>query len=648
MTELFKRFQRSSVAMIHDLFGVAIAWFGAYWLRFNLEAIPGPVLSQAAELFPLIAVLQGGLFWYFGLYRGIWRFASIPDFIRILKAVAVGFLSVIAVVGLLTHMELVPRSIFPLYAVLALAAVGGPRLLYRWMRDYSRVMTGDRVLVIGAGDAGERIVRELVRMDPRRYQPVGFVDDDPIELGKEIHGVRVLGNVDQLPELVDRAAPDLIVIAVPSISGLRLRRIVEMCENVGVPFRILPRTRDLLSGKLNFSDLREVSIEDLLGRDEVDLEWAAIDKTLRGRTILVTGGGGSIGSELCRKIAERRPAKLVVLDNSEFNVYHIQRELSEKFPDLEVECHLVNICDEAGVQWTLDRTKPFAVFHAAAYKHVPMLENQIREALRVNVFGTRTVAQAAVRAGVNTFVMISTDKAVNPTNVMGASKRIAEIYCQNLDRSVRTHFITVRFGNVLGSAGSVVPLFKRQIREGGPVTVTDPQMERYFMTIPEASQLILQAATMGSGGEIFVLDMGEPIKITYLAEQMILLSGKTPGEDIEIEFTGLRPGEKLFEELFHEEEQLRATQHRQIRLARHRRMEWRRLTEALDRAEGAVKVYDSDKMYQVLRELVPEYVGGPLTPPQVTPLRTDASESEAPLPIRGVAEERVLRRKVYP
>ena len=645
MSELFRRFQRSSVAMIHDLFGVAVAWFGAYWLRFNLEAIPGPVLSQAMELFPLVAILQGGLFWYFGLYRGVWRFASIPDVIRIAKAVAVGFLSVIALVGLLTQMELVPRSVFPLYAVLALGVVAGSRLLYRWMRDYSRVMTGERVLIIGAGDAGEQMVRELLRMDPRRYQPVGFVDDDPVELGKEIHGVRVLGKVDQLPELVDRVAPDLIVIAAPSLSGLRLRRIVEMCESVNAPFRILPKTRDLLSGKLNFSDLREVSIEDLLGRDEVDLEWAAIDKTLRGRTILVTGGGGSIGSELCRKIAERRPAKLVVLDNSEFNVYLIQRELLEKFPDLEVECHLVNICDAAGVQWALDRNKPYAVFHAAAYKHVPMLENQIREALRVNVFGTRTVAQAAVKAGVNAFVMISTDKAVNPTNVMGASKRVAEIYCQNLDRSVVTRFITVRFGNVLGSAGSVVPLFTRQIREGGPVTVTHAEMERYFMTIPEASQLILQAATMGSGGEIFVLDMGEPVKITYLAEQMIRLSGKTPGEDIEIEFTGLRPGEKLFEELFHEDEPLRPTQHKQIRLARHRRMEWRRLSEALDRAGVAVESYDGDKMYQVLRELVPEYAGGPLTEPRAVPLRTNVSESEAsPLPM-GVGEP-VLQRKV--
>ena len=326
-----------------------------------------------------------------------------------------------------------------------------------------------------------------------------------------------------------------------------------------------------------------------------------------GPRCVVTGGGGSIGSELCRKIAERHPAKLIVLDNGEFNLYRIDKELRERYPDVTLHCRLVDVYDEAALRRVFDEDEPTVVFHAAAYKHVPMLEHQIREALRVNMLGTRAVAQAAVKAGVETFVLISTDKAVNPTNVMGASKRAAEIYCQNLDRDVVTQFITVRFGNVLGSAGSVVPLFRRQIREGGPVTGTHKQMERYFMTIPEASQLILQAAFMGKGGEIFVLDMGQPIKITYLAEQMIRLSGKTPGEDIEIVFTGLRPGEKLFEELFHEHEQLRPTEHRRIRLARHRTVDWGILDKAMDQARQGVSGYDTKALFQVLNTLVPEY-----------------------------------------
>ena len=425
-------------------------------------------------------------------------------------------------------------------------------------------------------------------------------------LGAEIHGIRVLGSCRQLPKIVNRLEVDIVLLAIPSARSPQIRRIVEYCEKANVPFRSIPCMQDLIAGRVSINTLREVSIEDLLGRDPVTLDREAIRTELSGRCVLISGGGGSIGTELCRQVAKLAPSKLILLENCEYNLFRIENELRQTFPDIELHPVLGDVADEVAVGHLFKTHKPDITYHAAAYKHVPMLESQVREAIQNNVCGTKIMAQAADRHGCDAFVLISTDKAVNPANIMGASKRIAEIFCQNLNQRSETRFITVRFGNVLGSDGSVVPLFKTQIENGGPVTVTHPEMMRYFMTIPEACQLILQAETMGSGSEIYVLDMGEPVSVTYLAEQMIRLSGNEPDKDIEIVYTGLRPGEKLFEELFHEKEQLTGTQHEKIFLAKHRQIEWEQLNKTIGEMETACKHYDEKALLKGIATLVPE------------------------------------------
>ncbi|RMG31650.1 MAG: polysaccharide biosynthesis protein, partial [Gammaproteobacteria bacterium] len=515
---LLSRLRNRTVAMAHDLLMVAPAWLGAYWLRFNLGDIPPHFLRAALDWLPVVVVLQGGAFVFFGLYRGLWRFASLPDLLRILKAAASGTLAVFVTSFLVNRLAGIPRSVFLLYPVLLVALLGLPRFAYRWLKDRKLYLGGGRrTLIVGAGRAGEMLVRDILRDRERALDPIGFVDDDPRKQGLELHGVRVLGTTKQLPDLVARNAIDLVLIAIPSAASKQIRRVVERCEQAGVAFRMLPRMADLVAGRVSVQALRQVSIDDLLGRDPVHLDLEAVRAGLSGRCVLVTGGGGSIGSELCRQIARLGPARLVVFEASEFNLYRIERELRRDFPALVLECVLGDVTDAAAVERVFTRYAPQVVLHAAAYKHVPLLEYQLREAMRNNVLGTRRVAEAAARHGVHTFVLVSTDKAVNPGNVMGASKRVAELVCQAQALRAPTRFITVRFGNVLGSAGSVVPLFREQIEQGGPVTVTDPRMTRYFMTIPEACQLILQAGVMGAGGEIFVLDMGEPVRITWLA-----------------------------------------------------------------------------------------------------------------------------------
>ena len=602
------RLRNRWAAFAHDLVVVPVAWLGAYWLRFNLDAIPPDLLRTGLGALAVVVPVQAGAYWWFGLYRGVWRFASIPDLMRILRAVIVGVaLSMLALFAL-TRLEGVPRSVPVLYGLLLFAGLSGPRFLYRWWKDHriGIVRGGERVLIVGAGRAGEMLVRDLFRDPRRRYEPVGFVDDDPVKRGREIHGVRVLGGVDELPRVAERTAAEAIIVAVPSARARDMRRIAERCEETRLPVRTVPRLEDLMAGRVAVTALRALTIEDVLGREPVRLDWDAISRGLSGRRILVTGGGGSIGSELCRQVAGLGPARLVVVDHSEYNLYEIDRELRARFPQLVLSRRLVDVTDAAAVDRVFARERPEVVFHAAAYKHVPMLEGMPREAARNNVLGTRVVAEAADRHGVERFVLVSTDKAVNPTNVMGASKRVAEMVCTALAVCSHTRFITVRFGNVLGSAGSVVPLFREQIEQGGPVTVTHPEVERYFMTIPEACQLIMQAAVMGEGGEIYVLEMGEPVRIRDLAEQMIRLAGRVPGEDIEIVYTGLRPGEKLREELFHEEEGLAPTSHPKILLARHRAVERDALERALVELDTACERYDEVAVLGVLKTLVPE------------------------------------------
>jgi len=602
------RLRSQSVAFAHDLLMVPSAWLLAAWFRFNLGEIPSIYLDGLITALAVVVPVQVGAFALFGLYRGIWRFASLPDLVRIVKAVAVGALLSTVVLFLLTRGEGVPRSVPVIYAILLVTMLGGSRLLYRWVRDrHMYFSTGPRVLIVGAGSAGDTLVRNMARGTLTDFHPFAFVDDNPRRQGREIHGVPVLGRTADIPALVERHAIDVIVLAMPSATSQQMRTVIGYCERAKVPFRSVPQLEDLISGKVAINELREVSIEDLLGREPVSLDWPLIQERLAHKRILVSGGGGSIGSELCRQVARLQPEQLVIFDVSEFNLYTIETELRRDFPQLNLTCCLGDVTDAAYVEHVFSAWRPQVVFHAAAYKHVPMLESQLRQAVRNNVLGTQTIAEAADRFGVEEFVLVSTDKAVNPTNVMGATKRVAEIFCQNFGRRSQTKFITVRFGNVLGSAGSVIPLFRQQIARGGPVTVTDPRMQRFFMTIPEACQLILQTAAMGSGGEIFVLDMGEPVKISYLAEQMIRLSGKEPGHDIEIVYTGLRPGEKLFEELFHEKEPLGGTRHKKVFLAHCREVDWAWLTRLMTNLAEASAMLDTARLQGALGELVPEY-----------------------------------------
>ena len=597
---------RRFIVLLHDLLMVAAAWVLAFLIRYNFTIDPVVLEAMKASL-PLVVLSQSAVLWVFRLYRSLWRFASIPDLWNIIRAALVGTLLAVAALFLFNRLQGLPRSVFVVYPMLVVVLLGAPRLIYRMWKDHGlnpRRFSGFKsVLIVGAGRAGEMLARDMKRDGD--YQPIGFLDDNPKLKGSQIHGLPVLGTVASLENIVGKSGVDILVIAMPSASREQMQRIVELCERVKIPFRTLPKLDDLVASDYTLSALREVKIEDLLGREPVSLDWKQISEGLLGKTVLVSGGGGSIGSELCRQIGRLGPKRLVIFDQSEFNLYSIEMELRQQFPSLPLMCLIGDVCDSVSIEHMFSTYHPDVIFHAAAYKHVPLLQSQIREAIHNNVLGTRNLAQAADKFGVKTFVMISTDKAVNPANIMGGTKRIAELFCQGLNRHSSTHFITVRFGNVLGSAGSVVPLFQKQIQGGGPVTVTHPDITRYFMTIPEACQLIMQAAAMGKGGEIFVLDMGSPIRISYLAEQMIRLAGKIPGRDIEIAYTGLRPGEKLFEELFYDQENLAATWHEKIMLAQSSETDWNVLKAQMERIEVACADYDEEALARIVRELVP-------------------------------------------
>ena len=594
--------------VVHDLAMVWLAWMGANWLRYSFEPEP-PTLAWFTPEIGLVLLAQGLVLWWTGLYKGLWRFASLPDLWNIIRAGVLGAFGIAIALFLYNRLTTVPRAVLVMYPAVLVVLLGTPRLAYRYWKDsrfdlISRA-PAKRVLVIGAGRAGEALLRELAREN--RYRPVGLIDDNAALRGAKVHGVPVLGPIERLPEFAREVAAEMLLIALPSASNAQMQRVVEACEATGVQFRTVPRLQDVVAGRMGFSELKEVAIEDLLGRDPVQLDWTAIRTGLSGKRVLITGGGGSIGSELCRQVARLGVESLTILELSEYNLYRMEQELRREIPDLLIHAVLGDCGDAAVCERVFAQARPQVVFHAAAYKHVPLLQNQVREAFRNNVLGTQAVAQAADRHNVAVFVLISTDKAVNPTSVMGACKRVAEIFCQNLAARSATRFITVRFGNVLDSAGSVVPLFREQIRAGGPVTVTHPEISRYFMTIPEACQLILQAGVLGLGGEIFALDMGEPVKISYLAEQMIRLANKAPGRDINIVYTGLRPGEKLFEELFHAQESYQSTRHAKIFLAQPRSMSWDILNVQLRQAAQAVHDYDEEALRRCLSNLLPEF-----------------------------------------
>jgi len=599
------------LVVMHDLAWIPLAIWVAYWLRFNLGAIPSVHLHPLHLLITISVPLQFLIFWYLGLYRGIWRFASLPDLLRILQAVSAGVMLSFMALFVWQRLEDVPRSVLVLYPVILAIGLAGPRLFYRWIKDRHLDLSAverKRALLVGAGQAGELLVRDLLKSGP--YEPVGFLDDVERRQGQEIHGVRVIGQLVDLEKLVKNGGVEVVLLAIPSASHQMIQSVAERCRSLDVPCRILPSVAELADGRVEVSRLRPVQIEDLLGRDAIDLDYAEIRQLIENSTVLITGAGGSIGSELCRQILQHHPDQLLLLDHGEFNLYSIDQELRRAGEACGVSVHavLADIRDKPRMQWVFDHFEPAIVFNAAAYKHVPLVEENPAEGVKTNVLGTCQLADISVMAGVKKFVQVSTDKAVNPTNVMGASKRSAEIYCQNLNRrSESTAFITTRFGNVLGSAGSVVPLFRKQIEAGGPVTVTHPDITRYFMTIPESVSLILQAATMGKGGEIFVLDMGEPVKIVDLAEQMIRLTGLEPGHDIEICFTGLRPGEKLYEELFHAAEVLSPTSHPKIMLSGSREMDWHEMQQMLEALRLVCASRDVPAVRQKLQQLVPEF-----------------------------------------
>lgn len=595
----------------HDLFMVWLSWTALHHFRHAMQpGVPFPSLATAEIL--LVLAAQGAVFWQVGLYRGVWRFASLPDLVNILKAAMVGLLAIMLVLFVFNRrLDQVPRSVLLLYPLLLTALLGMPRLVYRAWKDHQIARTDKaalRVLILGAGRAGETLVRDLRRTGA--YVPVGFLDDAAKLRGSRLQGVPVLGRVEDVARIAPETAAQLLVIAMPSVDAATMRRVVAACERTGLPFRMVPRLDDMLEGRSLPGELKEVAIEDLLGRKPVTPDWKAIRAWLGGRSVLVTGAGGSIGAELCRQCARHGASTIALVEIDELALIKTESELRRDFPQIHCVPVLGDCGDPAVIRHALRLSSPDAVFHAAAYKQVPVLEGQLREAVRNNVLATEVVAREARAARVGTFVLISTDKAVDPVNVLGASKRLAEMVCQSMAQTDGTHFVTVRFGNVLDSAGSVVPLFREQIRSGGPVTVTHPEVTRYFMTIPEACQLIMQSVAIGAREAVYTLDMGEPVPIRLLAEQMIRLAGKQPERDIAIVYTGLRPGEKLHETLFHADERYRPTVHPKILQAEARSVSAEKLQPALARMREAVAAFDTEELARLLRETLPEFRPG--------------------------------------
>ncbi len=571
---MFTKLKRISALMLIDAALIIFALYIALLLRFDgISNIPSAHIKSAYMMAPLFTGTLILTFYFTGLYNRLWKYASIGELIVVITAVSMGTVIAIAAVYFINAGNVqFARGVFILHWLLNIFLIGGSRLGWRLVRDYGlnngKNNGGKPVLVFGAGDAGVMVTKELKNHYNGQINLVGFIDDDPSKKNLQILGNPVLGGRGDIPDIVERFGVQEIILAMPSAQGKTIREIVEVCYKIGVKVRTVPGMYDLIEGNVTVNQIRDVQVEDLLGREPVKVDLESISHYIAGEVILVTGAGGSIGSELCRQIIRFAPKKLLLLDLSENNVYDIEMELQNNNPQIDIYPIVKDVRDEQAVEQVFKLHNPIVVFHAAAHKHVPLMEANPEEAIKNNVMGTYNVADAANKFGTSKFVLISTDKAVNPSSIMGASKRVAEMVIQHLNSISKTDFVAVRFGNVLGSRGSVIPLFKKQIAEGGPVTVTHEEMVRYFMTIPEAVQLVIQAGAMAKGGEIFVLDMGEPVKIMDLAESLIRLSGFEPGEDLEIAITGIRPGEKLFEELLTDEEGVNSTNHKRIFVAK--------------------------------------------------------------------------------
>ncbi len=606
----------------------ALAFAASLMLSFlvasNMQFQRSWLVEQYPIMVLLVLVVKVAVFGFFGQYRGWWRYVGITDLFGIVRAslastgVIFGLWIVFLYIPTLRrHPQL--ESLTELSQGVFMADMFGTILLLAAMRmatrlyyeEFRTVQSGrlKRFLIIGAGNTGEALLREIHRMAVAQYEVIGFIDDDPSKQRISIHGIPVLGTVEQLPGVCKERNIDEIAIATPSATHQQLRRVIQVCQGTKVRFRTVPSITDIASGRLRVSQIRDVDINDLLGREAVQLDLNLIEDYLRNKVILVTGAGGSIGSEMCRQVCNFEPKELLLVEQAENPLFNIDRELQSRFPNIQLKALICDITDKVRIEQVFEKYKPEVVIHAAAHKHVPLMETNPGEPIKNNVVGTQVMADAADKYNASSFVMISTDKAVNPTSLMGSSKRIAEMYIQGLGKISKTHFVTVRFGNVLDSNGSVVPIFRKQIADGGPVTVTHPDMKRYFMTIPEASQLVLQAAAMGKGGEIFVLDMGEPVKIVDLARELITLSGFRPEEDIEITFTGARPGEKLFEELSIGGENMLPTRHPKIGIWKNIPVDRQSLQASVERLLFVAQTQDHRKIVEEIKQLIPEYIG---------------------------------------
>ncbi|NLG50217.1 MAG: polysaccharide biosynthesis protein [Chloroflexi bacterium] len=646
---------RSRYLLLIDLLAVTFAAIAAFVVRYEALVRIGPYIRYNSFFFLIVLLVRPTVYYIFGLYRSWWRYASIAELIAISHAVTVGSIITAALIfGFFGHetngVRDFSRSVLLLDWLLNMFAIGATRILLRMLQSKASTYEKSnhlktpqhKVLIMGAGDAGALIAREMQNNAALGLLPIGFLDDDPVKQGAQIYGISVLGTRQDIPRLAREEGIDEVVIAMPTAPGSAIRDVRAICAKANVKTRTIPGLYELLNGSVSVSQIREVKIEDLLRREPIRTNLAAVEGYIHNAVVLVTGAGGSIGSELCRQIAARKPRQLLLLGHGEGSIYNIVIELQRSFPQLSYAPLIADVRDAGRIERLFLKHRPDVVFHAAAHKHVPLMESNPEEAFTTNVLGTRNVLRAAEKAGTSRFVLISSDKAVNPVNIMGASKYLAELLVQQTARRTGRSFVVVRFGNVLGSRGSVVPLFERQIATGGPVTVTHPDMIRYFMTIPEAVQLVMQAAALGEGGEVFVLDMGEQIRILDLARDLISLSGLKPDEDIEIKFVGIRPGEKLYEELFAEGEKPMRTSHGKILRARsHQIITEEKLAQGIDAILAAARQEDPAALSEALQAVLPTYSQpgqalprpalvkveaiAPAQPPQVAPSAKSAT-----------------------
>jgi FlaA1/EpsC-like NDP-sugar epimerase len=598
-----------------DIGLIALSYYLAYLLRFEGQ-IPEKVLAVFKQTVLMVVAVKVVCFFIFTLYRGMWRYTSIVDFLNVLKAVAVSSVSLVLIFLFLFSFQGFSRAIFVIDFILTLYFIASTRLGIRMVlsmqdADYfaffkRRNKNAKKLLIIGAGDTGARILREMMENPRVNLTPVGFLDDNPEKRAKSIHGVPVLGHIDKIDKIeVDF---DEILITTPSATGAQMERIVAACKRTGKPFKTMPQIGELIDGRVSLKLVRNVSITDIVGREEMRLDHEEIRNYLHGKRIMITGAGGSIGSELVRQISRFKPRAVALLDMGEYNLYQVEIECRERFGGIEIKTYLVDLSNPHTTCRVFEDFRPDVVFHAAAYKHVPMQELNPWEAIQNNIQGTRNAIRCSIDMGVDKFVLVSTDKAVRPTNIMGVSKRICELLSSSMKWNASTRFLAVRFGNVLGSSGSVIPLFQQQIARGGPVTITHPDITRYFMSIPEAAQLILQAGAMGEGGEIFILKMGNPVRIADLAHEVIRLSGFEPGKDIRVVYTGLRPGEKLYEELITEGEGIVPTLHEKIMVLRGTNgSSYEKVSSQIDDLIDVAATFDTAAIKLKLKEIVPEY-----------------------------------------